>query len=103
MGRLKNTPIYLVLFLSACASIEQRQVYFEQDLNNYIGKNINTYWVAQPMEVISEDGGTYYRYFNEDNGCKWAIFVDQSEVIQSWKYIGSPDNCYEDIDWGGPW
>ena len=94
----------MFLFLSACASVEKRRVYFSEVQDSYVGKNIDDYWLAQPVSIKHEGNEIIYNYANIEIGCEWAMIVDgRIKVIKRWSYISDADLCYEQINWRGPW
>jgi len=45
-----------------------------------------------------------YILYNDDTGCKWAYYVNkETEIIESWEYVSSPDKCYTGLGWFEPW
>ena len=97
--------VYSVLVhITACASVGQRRAYFYETQNEYIGRPIGDYWLAEPVGVDYEESEVIYKYANSETGCMWALITDKkSKVIKSWRYISDPDHCFEQINWRGPW
>ena len=76
---------------------------FVEGRNMYVGSKIN--WDPQiPPKIRSYDSTQDEYIFESKNGCQWAYYVDkETEVIESWKYLSSPDKCTEGYNWFGPW
>lgn len=91
-------------WLISCAPEGKRRTYFSETLNNYIGRSIDDYWLAKPVDVDYEENEIIYYYVNNEIGCKWVLIVSkESKIIKKWKYISKADRCFEQINWLGPW
>ena len=94
----------MLAFLVGCASVEKRRAYFSETQNSFIGRNIEDYWIAKPTDISYESDVIIYNYVNHEIDCKWTFVVDKERnVILRWAYISDPSNCYEQINWKGPW
>ena len=89
----------LIFIFCGCAT----NANFVEGRNMYVGSKIS--WDPQMPPQIRSYNLTQDEYiFESKNGCQWAYCVNKKTgVIESWKYISSPDKCTEGYNWFGPW
>ena len=78
---------------------------FIDERNFDIGRELEETPIPEPIEIKSLGyGKSEYVYLYEHTGCKWAFIVsDETQKIESWRYISDPELCYLYTDWLGPW
>jgi hypothetical protein len=94
-----------IIFFSGCAGVkfENSKTRFVNIRNEHIGyKKENVIHSGYVKEPYNDKLDKYIG--SDDNGCSWAYFVNkETERIESWEYVSSPDKCETGLNWFGPW
>lgn len=94
------------MLLSGCTKFYHRKT-FAYNRNFETGKEININYYHNPIEIIpydSERDKYIFEIENKDGKCKWESIVKRkTKIVESWKYISPPEDCWEEINWWGPW
>lgn len=74
-------------------------------MNQQVGRQVQESVLAIPKSVQEIDGNTdeYIVYSDDIPGCRWSFNVDKkTKVIESWRYLANPDDCYFRLNIFGP-
>jgi hypothetical protein len=105
MFRYKGILLLMLLYLSACASVQDRREAFKQELDATVGKPIAETQLRDGADrmSISDDGERRY-YSLKQQDCKWSVLTESSaDTVESWRYESAADECYTRNRWGLPW
>ncbi len=104
---MNSSLLFLVFVIMFCGCVGLK---FENNRDRFV--NIRNEHIGSKKENIIHPGylkvlfnETLDKYIgSDDNGCKWAYFVNKKTgIIESWEYISSPDKCQTGLNWFGPW
>ena len=96
-----------ILFLCGCTRLYHRKTW-SYSRNFEIGQKIDfSYWGHDPVDKISlnsEQDKYIFKEEFEDGYCEWSTTVNkETNVVESWEYIGEPKKCWIGINYWGPW
>ncbi|MCK6371226.1 MAG: hypothetical protein L6Q83_07855 [Gammaproteobacteria bacterium] len=56
------------------------------------------------MRTLDERNDEYLIASDHMGRCRWSYIVDRAtRRVIGWRYVSGEDNCYNRIDWLGPW
>ena len=101
--------VLVVLFLSACNSVEHARKFFESQTDHHVGREIESIPLQPPERIEKSISGSleyHYRFTNSETGedCTWVYIVDPYLMkVTKWEYTSKPDSCYRNYKLGSPW
>lgn len=105
MSRYRLMLLLTALFLSGCASVQDRRDGFKHELDGTVGKSIADTKLRDGADriTIGDDGERRYYSLKERN-CQWSVLTESStDQVASWRYESDTDACYRGNRWGLPW
>jgi len=96
---------------AGCASTEDLAKGFREDRDRCVGRlfmDPDSWWCGWSdaiQKTTVGDSTDEYLIAREDMGrCRWVYVVDrESRRVTDWRFAGGEEDCYNRIDWLGPW
>ena len=101
--------VLVVLFLSACVSVESKRKFFESQRDHDVGRKVDLLYPPLPEKIVKSISGSleyHYRFMNSETGedCTWVRIVDPYLMkVTKWEFTSKPDSCYTNYKLGMPW
>ena len=101
--------VSVVLFLSACNSVELAIKFFESQRDYDVGRKVELLYPPPPEKIVKSISGSleyHYRFTNSETGedCTWVYIVDPYLMkVTKWEFTSKPDSCYKNYKLGTLW
>ena len=91
----------MVFIFNGCAT----NAAFVEYRNYDVGRSIEVSLVPPPIKISSHNETQDKYLFQTEDGCQWVYYVNkETKIVESWKYISSPDKCSLGTAWFNvPW
>ena len=95
-----------IFVLCGCTGVkfESNRSRFVNERNYDVGRNVNWSYAMPAKGVVPHNADQDMYLFENKNGCQWIYYVNKTtHIVESWKYVSSPDKCEIGLKWMGPW
>lgn len=105
------TVISVVTLVTGCTTRARLAQDFRNDRDRCVGElfmdrsSSNCGWLdVIEMRTLDERNDEYLIASDHMGRCRWSYIVDRAtRRVIGWRYVSGEDNCYNRIDWLGPW